>query len=272
MGKKLDLVGRRFNALEVIGETGQRSAGGCVVWQCRCHACNHIVYKPTSALTRNPLDCGCSNRVDITNMRSGKLVAIRPTLKRKDQNVYWECQCDCGRKKLVLATNIIKQEVKSCGCLTTGRSTPLEGRRFGRLLVLEKLEQKTTKKGVLWRCQCDCGNIVDMTSALLLSHGTKSCGCLRTEILHSAPAIVKGTSPYKFINPKPTKRNKTGVLGVSQKSDGSYLATMTFQGELVLCESYNNLADAVRARRLCEEKYYNPLLKELGLLKNDSGC
>ena len=61
-------------------------------------------------------------------------------------------------------------------------------------------------------------------------------------------------------------------MGVSQKSDGSYLATMTFQGELVLCESYNNLADAVRARRLCEEKYYNPLLKELGLLKNDSGC
>lgn len=267
MGKKLDLVGMRFNALEVIGETGQRSSDGCVVWQCRCHVCNGIVYKPTKALTRNPLDCGCSNRADITDLRSGKLVAIRPTTKKKNQNVYWECQCDCGKKKLVLARYIINQDVKSCGCLSTGRSAQLEGQRFGRLLVLEKLEKRTAKGGVLWRCQCKCGKMVEVTSALLLSQGTKSCGCLKAEVFQSAPAIVKGTCPYKFINPKPTKNNKTGVLGVSRKKDGSYLATMTFQGELVLCESFGNLADAARARKRCEEQHYGPILKELGLVQ-----
>lgn len=266
MGKKLDLVGRKFNALEVIGETGQRGSEGCVVWQCRCHACNRIVYKKTKALTRNPLDCGCSNRADITNMRSGKLVAIRPTSKKKNGNIYWECQCDCGRSKSVLAKYILNKEVKSCGCLSSGRSAQLEGLRFGRLLVLKKLEQRTANNRVLWRCQCDCGKIVEVSSTLLLSQGTRSCGCLRKEVSQSAPAIVNGTCPYKFINPKPTRNNKTGVLGVSQIK-GRYLATMTFQGKLVLCKSFSNLADAVRARKQCEEQYYVPLLKELGWLQ-----
>lgn len=267
MGKKLDLIGKRFNALEVIGETEQRTPSGNVVWQCRCHACNRIVYKPTSALTRNPLDCGCTNRADITNMRSGKLVAICPTEKRKHQNVYWECQCDCGNKILVLAKYIIHQEVKSCGCLTTGRTVQLEGLRFGRLLVLEMLEARTARGRSLWRCQCDCGNIVDVQSDQLLGHTTKSCGCLKAEILHSAPAFIKGTTPYKFINLKPTKKNKTGVVGVSKTRRGNYLATMTFQGELVLCKTFSNLEDAARARKLCEEQYHTPLLKELGLLQ-----
>lgn len=271
MGKKLNLVGRRFNALEVIAETGQRDSDGCVVWQCRCHVCNRMVYKPTKALTRNPLDCGCSNRADITDMRSGRLVAIRPTSKKKYQNIYWECQCDCGNKKLVLARYIINKDVKSCGCLSTGRSAQLEGRRFGRLLVLEKLEQRTAKGGVLWRCQCKCGKMVEVSSALLLSKGTRSCGCLKEEICQTAPAVINGTSPYKFITPKPTKNNKTGVLGVSQKRDGSYLATMTFQGKLVLCKSFDNLGDAARARKLCEEQYYTPLLEALGMLKDKNG-
>lgn len=268
MGKKLNLIGKKINYLEVISEKDQRAPDGCVIWQCRCHKCNQIVYKTTKALTRNPLDCGCSNRADITNMRSGKLVAIRPTSKRKHNNIYWECQCDCGNKKLVLAKYIIKQEVKSCGCLSTGRSAELEGQWFGRLLALEKLEQRSPGGKVIWRCRCKCGNIVNVASSLLLSpKGTKSCGCLKTEVFKSAPAIINGTCPYKFINPKPTSKNKTGILGVSQKSNGKYLATMTFQGRLVLSRSFDHIEDAAKARKQCEEKYYTPLLRELNLLQ-----
>ncbi|MGL5434542.1 MAG: hypothetical protein ACRDBO_03975 [Lachnospiraceae bacterium] len=268
MGKKLHLIGKKFNYLEVISETNQRTVDGCIVWQCWCHKCEHMVYKSTKALTRYPLDCGCSNRADITNMRSGKLVAIHPTTKKKNNNIYWDYQCDCGNKKMVLAKYIISQEVKSCGCLSSGRSAELEGRWFGRLFVQEKLEERTLKGRVLWRCQCRCGNMVNVTSTSLISiKGTKSCGCLKDEVFRSAPAIINGTCPYKFINPKPTVKNKTGFLGVSLKSDGTYLATMTFQKQLVLSQSFNCIEDAAEARRRCEKKYYTPLLKETGLLK-----
>lgn len=51
-------------------------------------------------------------------MRSGKLVAIRPTEKRSSNNqVIWECKCDCGNTHYVPGSLISKQKVQSCGCL-----------------------------------------------------------------------------------------------------------------------------------------------------------
>ena len=50
----------------------------------------------------------------------------------------------------------------------------LTGQRFGRLVVLSR---DTTKKGVYWNCQCDCGNIKSIRSNSLTLGKTKSCGC-----------------------------------------------------------------------------------------------
>lgn len=58
----------------------------------------------------------------------------------------------------------------------------LSGKRFTRLLVL-KLSDKSTKRTKYWLCQCDCGNQVDIAgSSLKAEHGSKSCGCLRSEL------------------------------------------------------------------------------------------
>ena len=57
----------------------------------------------------------------------------------------------------------------------------LTGQRFGRLVVLE--ENGRTKRGsVIWKCQCDCGNITNVASGDLQSK-TRSCGCLHKEQL-----------------------------------------------------------------------------------------
>lgn len=52
----------------------------------------------------------------------------------------------------------------------------MRGRRFGRLIVLERAPNVGER--TMWKCICDCGNekIVDSHS-LRLGH-TKSCGCL----------------------------------------------------------------------------------------------
>jgi len=55
------------------------------------------------------------------------------------------------------------------------KDNDLIGQRFGSLTVIEKCN---TDKGIMYRCQCDCGNekIVSLQS---LQYGrTKSCGCL----------------------------------------------------------------------------------------------
>ena len=52
----------------------------------------------------------------------------------------------------------------------------LKGKRFGKLMVLERCNDKPA----YWICQCDCGNRKNVLTGDLLRKrgGTKSCGCL----------------------------------------------------------------------------------------------
>lgn len=54
------------------------------------------------------------------------------------------------------------------------------GEKFGRLTVLKELPERK-HGGKVYRCQCDCGNTVDVRKDILKSGNTKSCGCLQRE-------------------------------------------------------------------------------------------
>lgn len=58
----------------------------------------------------------------------------------------------------------------------------LSGRRFGRLLVIERMQNNKHGKSQ-WRCRCDCGNEVVVVAGNLLSGNTTSCGCYRSELV-----------------------------------------------------------------------------------------
>lgn len=52
--------------------------------------------------------------IDLTNKRFGKLIALNPI---KISNKYsWECICDCGNKKTILSSNLIRGISNTCGC------------------------------------------------------------------------------------------------------------------------------------------------------------
>lgn len=54
------------------------------------------------------------------------------------------------------------------------------GDRFGKLVVLEKTD-KRLNRSVVYKCKCDCGNIIETTSTRLTHGFTKSCGCYQKE-------------------------------------------------------------------------------------------
>jgi len=54
------------------------------------------------------------------------------------------------------------------------------GNRYGRLIVTKEAG-RARWGNVLWRCVCDCGNMVVIRGSSLRSGNTKSCGCLRQE-------------------------------------------------------------------------------------------
>ena len=55
------------------------------------------------------------------------------------------------------------------------------GSRFGRLTVLRKAEKRQGSNLTHWVCECDCGNIKEVSRPNLITGHTRSCGCLNIE-------------------------------------------------------------------------------------------
>lgn len=64
-----------------------------------------------------------------------------------------------------------------------GKFVDRTGERFGRLVVLTRLETGPATGGnrVRWQCQCDCGAVCEATGHALSNGEKQSCGCLRRE-------------------------------------------------------------------------------------------
>lgn len=57
----------------------------------------------------------------------------------------------------------------------------LTGIRFGRLVVVSKIESSSRQKQ--WNCLCDCGKEKVFYATNLKSGKSQSCGCMRTEMI-----------------------------------------------------------------------------------------
>ena len=58
----------------------------------------------------------------------------------------------------------------------------ISGQRFGRLVAIE-MAGRNSSQSVMWKCQCDCGNIVIVVGASLRLGTTLSCGCYHKDRL-----------------------------------------------------------------------------------------
>ena len=72
-----------------------------------------------------------------------------------------------------------------------GTVKDLTGQRFGRLLVIR--HEGSTNTEAIWRCLCDCGKQVIVRGSSLRRGHTKSCGCLRDEIVSKIQTTHKKT-------------------------------------------------------------------------------
>ena len=71
---------------------------------------------------------------------------------------------------------------------------PLQGKKFGKLLVIKEVGRKRRK--VTWLCQCDCGNEKIVIGTNLITGITKSCGCYSREVI--GKTNIKNLTGKKF--------------------------------------------------------------------------
>lgn len=148
-------------------------------------------------------DCGCGNRATLrdrlaestiqkysylvgTKINKWTVLEILPQYN-KGGKTFALCKCDCGTVKDVLITYLLNEKSKDCGC---GRKQTLHemctkdlvGKRFGKLTVLEMIEERNKYGRIQWKCKCDCGNeVIVLGNSLVIGH-TLSCGCMSSHI------------------------------------------------------------------------------------------
>jgi len=151
--------------------------------------------------------------IDLTGKKFGEytVLGIGRTIRySKSSAIMWKCRCSCGAIREVNGSHLRSGKSKSCGHITD-----YTGQRFGRLLVLERVENFYDKAGrsyVQWKCKCDCGNITYVTSNNLGTH-TTSCGCYYNEIKgkHSLKHGYRKTRLYRIYNGMKQRCNNPNV-------------------------------------------------------------
>ena len=61
-----------------------------------------------------------------------------------------------------------------------GNPLDITGQKFNMLTAIEKTDKRTSSGLVIWKFQCDCGNVVEKPAAFVKNGNTKSCGCLKS--------------------------------------------------------------------------------------------
>lgn len=123
------------------------------------------------------------------------------------------------------------------------------GSKYGMLEVLKDDGGKTV------RCRCDCGNVKDVPRRSV--GRALSCGCKRDGVVAHNANMVKVYSGTRAVQ----KRNPLGITGVSREKSGKYRAYIGVNYKQVYLGVYNNINDAIRARKEAEEKLYKPMLE-----------
>ena len=127
--------------------------------------------------------------VDLTGQAFGRLTVIERTKNANDGHARWLCRCSCGNI-ITASSNVLKKgNCLSCGCLRKETASikakqsfiDLTNKRFGKLIAKRPIGSNG-KDGMLWQCECDCGNKNFITTSHHLNSGnTQSCGCLKSK-------------------------------------------------------------------------------------------
>lgn len=251
-----DLTGKRFGKLLVLEYT--RDEKGVLKWKCQCD-CGAITYKTTGHLNAGAASCGCGKSAELIGKKIGKLLVLEKLETRRGRSVLWKCRCDCGKLCEKTTGELTSGFSNSCGC---GWRQPAvhQGERFGKLTAVAPTEKRTCKS-VVWICQCDCGNQVEVRATMLTSGHTTSCGCVKREIDEARD--FKNILTYvddtciefaKNIGKKRASTSaETGARGVISK-DGKYQAHISFKKKRYYLGRFTRLEDAVKARKQAEAR------------------
>lgn len=155
------------------------------------------------------------------------------------------------------------------------------GDKYGYLTIVEDSGRRRSNGEVVWKCQCECGNIVHRSTDSIMQSVVKgcviSCGCKKDKSIgkrfaydedrinkaREALGQIDGTTMQGIDRKSLNKNNKSGVRGVCFKSrEQLWQADITLRGKSVGRKLFTKKEDAIAWRKYLEEEYFEPIKEE----------
>jgi hypothetical protein len=125
----------------------------------------------------------------INNLTVISFAGYKPIGKSTRKFSWWTCRCDCGNIIDIPSNRLVNKKAICCGCKRKSKgcdTTSLIGKKINNLRIIDYVKtikikiknRKSPYSQTVWKCQCDCGKIIELKRSNLISGNTKSCGCL----------------------------------------------------------------------------------------------
>ena len=128
MSRVKNEVGNKYGKLIVLERSGSKN--GKAAWLCQCECGNKIIATGDSLRRGQTVTCGSiehkqerareigkKNFINLAGKKFFKLTVLEPVGKASYGGTLWKCRCDCGNLHTVQSSNLVRGNVKSCGCL-----------------------------------------------------------------------------------------------------------------------------------------------------------
>lgn len=225
-------------------------------------------------------------QIDLTGMRFGALVALRPipSDEMPSHRPGWLCRCDCGKEKAVARRYLLEGRITSCGCGLAKLKKRSEagnpkaivdftGQKFYELTAIERVGRGK------WKFRCSCGNEIIARPATVKAGKIQSCGHILKEAVRQRIAadgqnvtqLYDGTMVTRLRNIMADKAHVLGVRMVPRVSQPCYTARLCLRRKEIYLGSFPDYESAVEARRAAEEKYYMPIIEAWDETHNSGG-
>lgn len=235
-------------------------------------------------------------RKDLTGYKFGRLTVVEYSYSKrykKSTVVYWKCKCDCGNECIVAASKLRSGHTKSCGCYSRElASKNVQKNRhkkkkntneyyiYGDIVFVKfsnceeyflcDLDDWDKLKEHYWR---------KSSHGYAVSSGKKDGGIIYMHRLvtncpdglepdHIYPVALGvcdnrksnlevKTHQENMFNQRLRKNNTSGYTGVVLDGrSGKWSARLIIDGKNLFLGNYDNIEDAIEARKKGELKYY----------------
>ena len=255
----IDLTGQTFGLWQVIAPA-ERNAQGRKQYLCRCACGNERIVLESALLSGHSKSCGCwrakeETEIDLTGRTFGYWTVLGPAEKEDKGNKYYHCRCVCGKEYNIPEISLRAGKSKSCGCKDESAEN-LSGQIFGYWTVLDRAEPG--RRGVSqYLCRCRCGKEKIVLAQSLKNGTSRSCGCLRSELMSSTDdmlgrefgywTVIAPADPYKNRSKRYLCRCRCGkekIIVASDLKRGLTTSCGCRRAELMRTNNPNKKADS----------------------------